>query len=185
MENGDLKLSHLQYADDTILFCPSNIESLLNIKKILILFHLSSGLKVNFHKSSMIGIHTSEEWIKQAAEAFQCKIGSLPFSYLGLPIGGNANQSSLWDPILIKIRNRLSTWRGKMLSFGGRITLIKASLSCLPMYYMSLFPAPKCIIEKINKLQRQFLWCGYNGKKSFALAPWKLLELPKCFGGSA
>lgn len=46
--NGGLKLTHLQYADDTILFCPPNMDYLLNIKKTLILFHLCSGLQVNF-----------------------------------------------------------------------------------------------------------------------------------------
>lgn len=181
--NDSLILTHLQYADDTILFCPQKLDYLLNIKKTLILFHLSSGLKVNFHKTSMIGIHIKNDWLKEAAEHLQCNIGCLPFTYLGLPIGGNSSQSNIWEPIVKRMSNKLATWRGKLLSFGGRITLIKSSLSSLPIYFMSLFPVPKSIIERLTKIQRQFLWCGFSGKKPFTLAPWKLLELPKCLGG--
>lgn len=56
---SDLTITHLQYADDTLIFCEAKLESLINVKKMLILFHLASGLQVNFHKSSLIGINTS------------------------------------------------------------------------------------------------------------------------------
>lgn len=55
-----LKVSHLQYADDTLIFCPPNIEFLSNIKKTLIAFHLASGLSVNFHKSALYGINVDD-----------------------------------------------------------------------------------------------------------------------------
>lgn len=181
--NGGNNLTHLQYADDTIVFCSPNIESLLNIKRALILFQLASGLQVNFHKSSLMGINVDDVWLKMAAESLLCKVGQIPFSYLGLPIGSNANRMTTWAPIIKRIEGRLATWKCRNLSIAGRLTLIKASLSSLPIYYMSLFPAPKGIIEKINKLQRQFLWNGGHNTRSPALASWSLVELPKILGG--
>lgn len=183
ISRGGSKITHLQYADDTVIFCPPVIDHLLNIKKMLILFQLASGLQVNFHKSSLHGIHTEDSWLRSAARALLCKVGGFPFSYLGLPLGGCSSRLSTWDPILKKIEGKLSTWKGSLLSMAGRLTLIKASISSLPMYYMSLFPIPKGIIDKINKLQRQFLWSGNSGKTVLALASWDLLELPKIFGG--
>lgn len=70
-----------------------------------------------------------------------------------------------------------------MLSLEGRITLIKASLSSLPLYYMSLFPIPKGVIAKNVKIQRQFFWSGDVGGSSLPLVAWSLIELPKCYGG--
>ena len=70
-----------------------------------------------------------------------------------------------------------------MLSVGGRLTLIKSSLSNLPIYYMSLFPMPQGVIDKITQIQRNFLWSGGVNKKSLALIKWSFAQLPKIFGG--
>lgn len=78
---------------------------------------------------------------------------------------------------------KLATWKGSLLSLGGRATLIKASLSSLPMYYMSIFPTPIGVIDKLRRLQRQFFWCGTNGKNRLPPATWHLIELPKSLGG--
>lgn len=55
------KITHLQYADDTII--PPNMEYLQNIKKTLIIFHLASGLKVNYHKSLILGLNTQDAYL--------------------------------------------------------------------------------------------------------------------------
>lgn len=103
VSNGGIKISHLQYADDTIIFCPPDLDVLLNIKKSLIVFHLTSGLKVNFFKSSLMGVNLDDTWLDNAATALQCKRGSLPFDYLGLPIGGSSSRIARWDPIILKM----------------------------------------------------------------------------------
>nr|CCA66178.1 hypothetical protein [Beta vulgaris subsp. vulgaris] len=180
--NG-LKITHLQYADDTLVFSDARLESLKNIKMALILFHLASGLQVNFHKSSIIGMNTSKTWLNEAANSLLCKTGDIPFTYLGLPIGENIHKIKAWDPIINKISMKLATWKGRMLSIGGRLTLIKSSLSNLPLYFMSLFPIPKGVVEKINKITRRFLWSGDMEKRSIPLVAWKIAQLPKDMGG--
>lgn len=162
---NELMITHLQYADDTLIFSDANIESLLNIKCVLILFQLASGLQVNFHKSSLMGLNISKTWLKEAASSLLCKEGCIPFTYLGLPIGGNSSRINAWSPIIEKMSKRLATWKGRLLSIGGRITLIKSSLTSLPLYYMSLFHMPKGVVNEINKIIRAFLWCGSPEKK--------------------
>lgn len=169
---SDVSITHLQYADDTLIFCDARLESLINIKKMLIIFQLASGLQVNFHKSSLIGINTSKEWLHMAAKSLLCKIGNIPFTYLGLPIGGNSSSIQLWEPIIAKMTQRLATWKGKLLSIGGRTTLIKSSLSSLPLYYMSIYPVPNDVIQKITQLSRAFLWYGNSEKNKLSLVSW-------------
>lgn len=180
---GGPKFTHLQYADDTIIFCPPKIEYLLNINKILIFFQLASDLQVNFHKSSLHGIHVNDGWLHSTARSLLCKVGDFMIMYLGLLIGGKSSKMALWEPIIKRIERKLTTWKGKLLSIAGRITLIKASIASLPLYFMSLFKAPKGVIEKINKLQRQFLWSGETGKSYSALVAWDKVALPKQLGG--
>ena len=178
-----MKISHLQYANDTVIVCPPKMESLQNVKKTLILFHLASGLQVNFYKSSIMGLNVTDKWLDDAAKNLLCKKGSLPFMYLGLPIGGSSSAISSWDPVIRKMENKLATWRGRLLSIGGCLTLIKSSMSSLPLYYMSLFPVPQGVIKKITAIQRQFLWSGSLDKNSMSLVKWETIQLPKNLGG--
>ncbi|WVZ99154.1 hypothetical protein U9M48_044493 [Paspalum notatum var. saurae] len=77
----------LQYADDTLIFLEGDTRQLLFLKALLNSFADSVGLKINFSKTSMTPINTSQERLKHLASTFGCSAGSLPFTYLGLPLG--------------------------------------------------------------------------------------------------
>lgn len=137
------------------------LNSYINIKKTLIIFQLASGLQVNFHKSSLMGINVPRTWLSLATASLQCKGGSLPFTYLGLSVGCDTSRLKAWDLIIDRVRKRLESWKGRLLSIGGKVTLIKASISSLPLYFMSLFPLPKgVVIENINNYKGDFYGVG-------------------------
>jgi hypothetical protein len=69
------------------------------------------------------------------------------------------------------------------LSKGGRITLIKSTLSNLPMYFMSFFPLPTGIAFCIEKLQRDFLWGGLGEEFKYHLVSWSKVCSPITEGG--
>lgn len=75
-------------------------------------------------------------------------------------------------------------FKGKILSIGGRLTLLKASLSSLPIYFMSIFPVPTGVVDKITEIQRKFFWCGSMDSKGLPLMAWSILQLPKNLDGS-
>lgn len=100
------------------------------------------------------------------------------FYLLSLPIKGSVSSIESRARMTKRIEAKLANWNGNMLPIVGRITVIKAFNSSLPIYYMSLFPTPSVVIEKIKKLQRQFLWNGASDKPSFALVSWDLMEIP-------
>jgi len=64
---------------------------------VLILFETLFGLKMNFSKSQLVGVNVAVSWLTEAVLVMNCRVGSLPFVYLGLPIGGNARHLSFWD----------------------------------------------------------------------------------------
>ena len=85
------------------------------------------------------------------------KQGTLPMKYLGLPLGAKFKDKTIWNPILEKMEWRLAGWKRLYLSKGGRVTLIKSTLSNLPTYFLSLFPIPAIVTNRIVKFQQNFL----------------------------
>ena len=155
--SSEISVSHLQFADDTIIFLEATEDAVKNVKKILLCFEFFSGLSVNCGKSCLYSIGVEEEISERFAGIFGCMKGKIPFKYLGLPIGSDPRRLAVWEPVIERIKNRLSEWKRRSLSFGGRVILINSVLSSLPIYYMSLFKAPKGVLQKIDQYRRGFL----------------------------
>ena len=71
--------------------------------------------------------------------------------------------------ILEKMERRLGGWKRLYLSKEGKVTLIKSTLSNLPTYFISSFPIPAAIANRIEKLKRNFLWGGLDDEPKFHL----------------
>lgn len=113
-----------------------------------------SRLKVNFNKSHVYGIGGECNVVREWSIPLGCEPPSLPFTYLGVPVGENMNQKSAWKPIIDKSKAKLLIWKSKTLSSGGQISLAKAVLGNLPTYYLSLFAALIGVIHEPEKIQR-------------------------------
>ncbi|XP_016206725.1 uncharacterized protein LOC107647118 [Arachis ipaensis] len=85
----NVALSHLQFVDDTILFCPQEEETIKNYKRFLRCFELMSGLSINFDKSSLIPINCEEQWVERMCNLLGCKGDALLVKYLGISLGAN------------------------------------------------------------------------------------------------
>ncbi|GKB16180.1 hypothetical protein Tco_0850103, partial [Tanacetum coccineum] len=59
----------------------------------------------------------------------RCGIREFPFTYLGLPIEENMRRIGAWNTVIEKFKKRLSEWKAKSMSFGGRLTLVKSVLA--------------------------------------------------------
>ena len=137
-----------------------------------------TGLKVNVLKTELVPIGEVNN-VHTLAEILGCRIGSLPMTYLGMPLGASHKSPSNWNPILEKFHRKLVGWKKLYLSKGGRLTLLKSMLSSLPTYYLSLFTIPSHVANKLEKIQRDFLW----GDSKIHLVGWDKVCAPKVNGG--
>ena len=153
-----VEVTHLQFADDTLLFLEPNHNVFLNFLRLLEVFGVVLGLRVNLMKSTLLGINIDEDLLQNFALIFGCEIGVWPIKYLGFPLGGNPRKHVFWEPIVSKVKKRLDGWKKAFLSRGGRLTLINSVLSSIPIFYLSLFRAPVGVIKTLEKVMRDFLW---------------------------
>lgn len=98
-------------------FVLRTLNSWLTLKKTLVLFQLASGLQVNFHKSSLIGVKVDSHHLARLAAHLQCNMGLIPFTYLGLPIGGSISRINLWDPIIAKNGEKVGNLEGQLVIY--------------------------------------------------------------------
>lgn len=84
-----VEVAVLQFVDDTLLMGEPIIQNVLTLKCILKCFELASGLKVNFLKSCCVGISVTEGELQMFASILNCKVTKPPFTFLGIPVGGN------------------------------------------------------------------------------------------------
>jgi len=104
-------------------------ENVCALRVVLVLFESVSVLKVNFHKSMLTSVNICDSWLGAAASALHYRVGKVPFVYLGLLVGGDARRLSVWEPVVSRISSRLSRWKCRFLSFGGRLILIMSVMS--------------------------------------------------------
>ncbi|KAM0029767.1 putative RNA-directed DNA polymerase [Helianthus debilis subsp. tardiflorus] len=180
--NG-VPISHFLYADDVIFVGEWSFNNLINLKRLLRCFYLSSGLKVNLKKSSLYGVGLEDNQVQLMANMMGCTRGAFPFKYLGLQVGANMNLIKNWDLVVEIFQKRLSLWKANTLTFGGRITLVCSVLNALPTYYFSLYKAPLGVIKKLEKIRREFLWGSNDEKEKMKWVAWRNMMTPKDLGG--
>jgi hypothetical protein len=127
------------------------------MKLLLSDFEQLPGLKINFHKSEIFYFGQAKDYELQYEHLFGCKKRTYPFKYLVIPIHYRRLNNKDWTMIKEQIEKKLSSWKGKYLSVGGRLVLINSVLSSLPMFMLSFFfEIPKGVLEKIDYFRSRF-----------------------------
>ena len=177
-----VNISYLLFADDTLVFMGRILIKFIPFEHYLFAFEVVYGLKVNLAKSVLVLVGTMGN-VGALASVLGYGTASLPLKYLGLPLGARFKAKSIWDDNVEKIDRRLASWKRMYLSNGGRVTLIKSTLSNLPTYFMSLFPIPAYVAKCIEKLQCDFLWGGISEEFKYHLVSWDRVCSPIFEGG--
>ncbi|GJU47721.1 RNA-directed DNA polymerase, eukaryota, partial [Tanacetum coccineum] len=170
-------------AHDAVFIGEWSHNNLKGIMNILRCFSLLSGLSINIKKSHLLGVGIPDSIVSAAAMSLGCSIMKPPFKYLGILVGGNMSLIKAWDVTIDKLKKRLSKWKLKTLSIGGRLTLLKSVLGSTPIYNMSLFKVPKSVLNSMESLRRNFFNGIQEGDRKIAWVKWSKVLAPKKHGG--
>ena len=147
----------MQYADHTLLIVLADARILFNLKGLLRSFSDSTGLYVNFQKSFLVPINIDSHRAEHLARTVGCRTESMPFTYLGLPLGTQKPSLQDFSPLLTRIESRLNGI-SRMLSYQGRLVLVNFIFSAMPTYYMCSLLLPPQIVQRIDRYRKHCLW---------------------------
>lgn len=180
-------VSHLQYADDTIIFLHNDSASVKGIKRVLQSFFILTGLKVNFHTSHLYGFHEDICNLHNWASILGCQVGGDSINYLGADICASPKLVKFWDPLIQKLQGKLALWKGRLTNQAGKTVLLKAAFDSMPIYWYNLYLMPKKVETKIDILRKSFFWgekrVGVVSKPRMHSLGWNKICRPKEAGG--
>lgn len=158
-------VTHMLFADDCLIFTIGAKKNLSKLMDSLFEYASSSGQQINPYRSSYIVHHSlsnSKKGIIASSTGFQ--EGSCPFAYLGAPISYKKSSSSCYDFLIEKVCKEVAGWRRRFLSSGGKITLLTAILSSIPVHIIVGLKPAQVVIDRIELVFSHFFWGDSNGK---------------------
>jgi hypothetical protein len=140
-------------------------------------------MRINFHKSELIPTNVEPDVVHRLAHLFSCPVGSLPIKYLGVPLHFDKLSREDIQPLVDKMLKRLAGWRGRLLSYAGKLVLIKSCLASIPVYLLSFIKFRKWAIRILDSHLANCLWDDNPTAHKFHLANWESVSMLKEYGG--
>ncbi|KAL0444893.1 UNVERIFIED_CONTAM: putative ribonuclease H protein [Sesamum latifolium] len=155
-----MKLFNLYFADDLLLFCKAEENSVILFHDALHAFAELSRLHANINKSQLILSKSATPVRDRLRAILGFQEGQLPVRYLGLPLISSRLTIDDRKPLLLKVDERLKGWSSLHLSFAARIQLLKSDISALNIYWAMAFILPSGVLKTIEARMKKFLWQG-------------------------
>ena len=136
----DLKMTHLLFMDDVLIFCSGSVRELNTLYDILKLFSKVTGMEINVGKSTMSTHLLSDMERQEHLTLFPFNVGSLErgLKYPSFYLKPNDYRKQDWVWLLEKMEKRLKQWSRKWLSRASRLVSVKVVQEAIPVYWMSL-----------------------------------------------
>lgn len=138
---------------------------------------------MSIEKSTIFCAGFDDEARQGIQERFHMEVGHLPVRYLGLPLLTKRMGRNDYQPLIEKIKKRISLWTNRFLSMAVRLQLIKSVLMSIANFWMSSFCLPGECLKEINSLCCAFLWFGPVLNMKRAKVAWDTITMLKLEGG--
>ncbi|XP_060190740.1 uncharacterized protein LOC132620020 [Lycium barbarum] len=170
MPKWSADLYHLAYADNTIIFTSADRYSLKLVMEVLLNYETVSGQRMNRDKSCFYMYKTcAMSLVQDVTQITGFTRGEFSFKYLGYPIFHSRKKKAYYNDLIKKVKDKLQNWKGKLMSFGGKVVLINNVLQSMTMYLLSAMVPTRTSCT----LWSTFMWNKYCKRQIPTLVGWK------------
>ena len=177
--------SHCLYADDILIFCKGTVANVKNVLHLFEGYGNYSGQIVNAQKSKFYSSSIPLSRIYTIGSLTGFSQGCIPFSYLGIPLFKGKPKAIHLRPVVDKIKFKLNSWKGRLLTFMGRVQLVNVVICSMLTYSFHVYKWPSSLLSEVAKAMRNFIWSGSVDQKKICTVSWSQLCKPKKEGGLA
>jgi hypothetical protein len=177
-------ISHLFFADDSVVFCKANRVEWRRILNIIEIYERGSGQRINVKKTAVFfSRNTSAYRRKEIIELSGLVEANRYDSYLGLPTWVGKNRSVAFKNIKEKDLRKIYNWKSGLLSLAGKEVLLKAVVQAIPTYSMIVFLLPVSLCKDLNHLMQVFWWGNLCKASKIHWMSWSRMGSAKSTGG--
>jgi hypothetical protein len=121
--------------------------------------------------------------INMIADLLGFSVGTIPFQYLGCNIFQGKPKVIHFRMIADKIKNKLATWKGRILSIMGRVQLVKSIIHGMLVYSFHVYLWPRRLLRLLDSWIKNFIWSGDVLTRKVCTVAWKDMSRSWAEGG--
>lgn len=171
-------ITHLLFADDLLMFYRANTSSVSNMMSTFDRFLKASRLEANTSKSNVYMSGVDRHNKKRLVHLLQMEEGVFPFRCLGVPLQSKKLNTRDCRPLVDKIIGRVKFWSSRLLSYAGRIQLVRSVIGGMKKFWDQIFCLPKKLIKMVEDVCQSFIWTSKEGLSRKAAVTWSQMVLP-------
>jgi hypothetical protein len=176
-------VSHLLFADDTMLFFKAEEEQAKKVHEVLLTYERATGQCINPAKcSALFGNACTVDSQEKVRSILHVDLVVFEEKYLGLPTPEGRMCRGKFQNLQSRLLKRIVAW-GDTLSLAGKETMIKAVAQAIPTYIMGVFKLPMSVCDDLNRMVRNFWWGSSKGKRKTHWKAWPHIQAHKMKGG--